>query len=1250
MADSLSEREPIEELAESFLARFRAGERPPLTELVAAHPDLAEDIRALFPALIEMEQVGSAIGPVPGSVKAPIPLGGTALESLGEYRIIREIGRGGMGVVYEAVQESLGRHVALKIFAPWARTDPKMIERFQREAKAAARLHHTNIVPVFGVGEHDSYRYYVMQFIQGQGLDAILGELRRLRAAPAVSPGSLIGQDTTEPAPLATTVARSLLTGEFRNPAGAPGVDRSEIDYELCDPARPPAPSGAEVSSDASSVWASQPGGSYARTIARVGLQVAEALQHAHGLGILHRDIKPSNLLLDIAGNIWVTDFGLAKADDADDLTESGDVVGTARYIAPERFRGESSPQSDVYSLGATLYELLTLRPAFDERDRARLIDHILHGSPPALRTVNPEIPRDLETIVSTALAREPSSRYTNAEKLADDLRRFLSDRPVLARRSSAVEKTWRWCRRNPTLAGLGGLVSLLMLAGLVVLLVSNAMIRREQKRTLRQLYINRVNLAYREAAANNVLLADRLLAECPPELRGWEWEYCRRLCHSETRTLPGHDRNPAGPGGTFDSLAFAGVQDLAFSPDGETIASAGEDHLIRLRDAATGRDIRVLTGHRDIVRRLAFRPDGRQIASCGRDGTVRVWDVATGRELRLIEWERGRRVDSLAFSPDGRAIASASDVGQVRLTDAESGRDLWMMGDTHGLDQDAFSLAFSPDGRQIATGCFDGCVRQRDAATGREIRSLPIGGHGYCVRYSPDGRLLAAGAADGVIRVWDRGSGAEVRRMLGHGNSVYGLAFSLDGRWLASASWDRTIRLWDMATGDEVANLRGHTDRAQCVAFSPDGARLASGSFDRSIKLWQTTEWVDALVSRAEMGWREAVVFSSDGSKVAAGGYRQARIWDVRTGELLTCVAPETTIEVNALDFSADGRSLVTGSAGSNDLELWDAQSGRRLAVLSGHTGPVMAVKYSPVGTAIASAAEDGTIRLWKPSGQGPGDVLRGHVGAVMGVAFSPDGTRIGSIGSDRTVRLWDVGERRELQIVRGPVRGVNNHSGNPIAFSPFGQRLAAAGDDGAVLVWDLPALNPVLVLHGHTGQVFDVVFSPDGRRLATAGEDATVKLWDAADGAEVFTLRGHTGSVLGLDFSPDGRRLASASIDKTMRIWELDLPTEEVARRRWVVAQAERLLSRLPRDQAAARLGRDPTLTESVRGAAVSMAGRLPRIDPVGFSHDAWRIELSRRRLEENPRRAPLRAEEAELPTAPDAAMPNGRNSFAR
>jgi serine/threonine protein kinase/tetratricopeptide (TPR) repeat protein len=468
MSDSSSDREPLEELAESFLARYRAGERPSLTEFAAAHPDLADQIRELFPALVEMEQAGSAVGSEPEPDVPGARSRGALLATLGDFRIIREVGRGGMGVVYEAVQESLSRHVALKVFAPWTRADPKLMERFQREAKTAARLHHTNIVPVFGVGEHGGHRYYAMQFIQGQGLDAILQELRRLRSSPQADGAGPAPLEPPEWAPLAATVAHGLLTGQFGHRATQAGSDGTPADspaagFELADASR--APASAEPSSDASH-WASQPGASYARTIARVGLQVAEALAHAHSQGVLHRDIKPSNLLLDVEGNVWVTDFGLAKSDDADALTDAGDIVGTIRYMAPERFRGDSGPGSDVYGLGVTLYELLTLRPAFDEGDRACLIDHILHTDPPPPRTVDAKIPRDLETIVLKAMARDPADRYASAGALAEDMRRFLEDRTILARRSSVTERVWRWCKRNPLVAGLAAAVFLVMAAG----------------------------------------------------------------------------------------------------------------------------------------------------------------------------------------------------------------------------------------------------------------------------------------------------------------------------------------------------------------------------------------------------------------------------------------------------------------------------------------------------------------------------------------------------------------------------------------------------------------------------------------------------------------------------------------------------------------------------------------------------------------------------------------------------------------
>jgi serine/threonine protein kinase/Flp pilus assembly protein TadD len=410
MSDERSERHPVDELAEDFVARFRRGERPSVSEYARRYPELAEQISEVLQALVLIEQLG------PGPEEAvPASTEGPPLRQLGEFQIIREVGRGGMGVVYEAVQESLGRHVALKVLAGDALLSPTHRQRFQQEARAAARLHHSNIVPVFGVGEHAGVHYYAMQFIQGQALDAVLREIKRLWN----------NTDASEAAPAASTqTGPSSLLG------------RSE---------------GVQ---------------SYFRNVAQVGLQVAEALAYAHEQGVLHRDIKPANLLLDAQGTVWVTDFGLAKTEANQSLTSTGDIVGTLRYMAPERFNGWSDPRSDVYALGVTLYELVTLRPAFEEADRNRLIKQILHEEPPRPRKLDRRLPQDLETIVLKAQAKEPGDRYLSAGELGADLRAFLADRPIQARRTSALEQTWRWCRRNRALAALAVVVVLVLATG----------------------------------------------------------------------------------------------------------------------------------------------------------------------------------------------------------------------------------------------------------------------------------------------------------------------------------------------------------------------------------------------------------------------------------------------------------------------------------------------------------------------------------------------------------------------------------------------------------------------------------------------------------------------------------------------------------------------------------------------------------------------------------------------------------------
>jgi serine/threonine protein kinase len=402
MSNFDSERDPLDVLAEDFAERCRRGEQPSVNTYVERYPEWADQIRELLPPVARMEELKRLRRSAHSSPAEAAPL-----ERLGDYRILREVGRGGMGVVYEAVQESLGRQVALKVLARQALLDPKKRERFQREAQAAARLHHTNIVPVFGVGEQDGLPYYVMQFIQGEGLNEVLARWRRGESA--------------------------VLRPEGRTLSAIPALPES--------PQASPPPT--DESSDGRP-W---------REVARIGVQAAEALHYAHQQNTLHRDVKPGNLLLDGQGTVWVTDFGLAKWVGDKDLTDSGDIVGTLQYMAPEVFQGQADARSDVYSLGLTLYELLTREAPFPGPTPADLLKQVTDHEPARPRKMNPAIPHDLETIILKAIARDPAHRYATAGELAEDLRRFLADRPIRARRATPLERGWRWCRRNRALA-----------------------------------------------------------------------------------------------------------------------------------------------------------------------------------------------------------------------------------------------------------------------------------------------------------------------------------------------------------------------------------------------------------------------------------------------------------------------------------------------------------------------------------------------------------------------------------------------------------------------------------------------------------------------------------------------------------------------------------------------------------------------------------------------------------------------------
>lgn len=409
MIDSARDRDPVEQLADEFLARLRNGERPSISEYAGRYPEHAEAIEEVFPAVAAMEQYRSQ---EESERRTSLRTGSSALpEHLGDFRILREIARGGMGIVYEAEQKSLARHVALKVLPKHALLQEKDRRRFEREAQTAANLHHTHIVPVFGTGEHDGLHYYVMPLVRGVGLDEVIRQLR---------------------------------------------ADASE-----------------------------KPGPAHWGRVARVGIQAASALDYAHRQGTLHRDVKPSNLLIDENDNVSVADFGLARAIDSGDASRSGEVVGTPRYVAPEQLRGKAEARSDLYSLGLTLYELATLKPAFgDSAGRLHEVVSNERSEPARPRKVQPSIPRDLETIILKCLEAEPERRYRDAAALVDDLQRFLEGRPIRARHVTWIERTARWCRRNPALASVSAIASLLLLAVALTALAGHLRTRKAYAET----------------------------------------------------------------------------------------------------------------------------------------------------------------------------------------------------------------------------------------------------------------------------------------------------------------------------------------------------------------------------------------------------------------------------------------------------------------------------------------------------------------------------------------------------------------------------------------------------------------------------------------------------------------------------------------------------------------------------------------------------------------------------------------------
>lgn len=497
--DGIPDDPRLAQAVQEYLQELESGRRPDRRRWLERYPDLANALEQCLDGLELVHQASPLASPLSGNLPRSTGNAGDPVSAnpLGDFQIMHEIGRGGMGIVYEAVQLSLGRHVALKVLPFAATFDAKHLQRFRQEAQAAAQLHHTNIVPVYAVGCERGIHFYAMQLIEGQSLDVLIRQLRKEAGVSLLDGGSV---DTSnagyhrEPSHDGSLSA----TGDWM-PTGDKATGTSptvETDQA--------ATTCSQVSGRFSTCVAGKEAESY-RMMARCMAQAAEALEYAHQQGVIHRDIKPANLLIDFRGSVWITDFGLAHFHDAPGLTQTGDILGTIRYMSPEQASGQRvvlDHRTDIYSLAATFYELLTLQPVFAGRTRHSLLADVLNRDPKSPRSIDRRIPAELDIILLKALSKSPADRYASAQELADDLHRFLRDEPIHAKRPSSLELARKWSRRHPSLVAAGVLVMFLSLVGSLVSIwfISQANDRTKAALAAEQLRAEEAERSFRQA------------------------------------------------------------------------------------------------------------------------------------------------------------------------------------------------------------------------------------------------------------------------------------------------------------------------------------------------------------------------------------------------------------------------------------------------------------------------------------------------------------------------------------------------------------------------------------------------------------------------------------------------------------------------------------------------------------------------------------------------------------------------------